>query len=85
MSLSFSVANFTNAAEPNFPPECPAKGSMEIIAKPTLWADSCFKALNGRLPSEFNIGETSSVYRDIDLDGTAELLEIQTNLCVSAI
>ena len=34
-------------------------------------------AMNGRVPDAKNIGESGSEYRDIDLDGTPERLEIR--------
>jgi hypothetical protein len=71
------TATVAGAAEPTFPPECPRAGSMEIIDNPSQWADQCFKAVNGRLPSSASLGETSSEDRDIDLDGTLEHLEIR--------
>ena len=74
LSLASGLAN---CAQADFPPECPRKGNLEIIESPSNWADQCFKAINGRLPSLANPGETDLAYRDIDLDGVAERLEIR--------
>jgi hypothetical protein len=70
-------APVAGAAEPAFPPECPSKGTMELVGNPAEWADQCFKAVNGRLPRNDDSGQTNSMDRDIDLDGIAERLEIR--------
>lgn len=59
-----------------FPPECPLKGNGEIIQEPERWADNCFQAINGRAPEE-NFGESMTIYKDINLDGVNERLEIR--------
>ena len=64
-----------SAAEVSFPPECPARGSMEIVESPKDWADQCFRAVTGRLPSYSS--EANSEDRDVDLDGSLERLEIR--------
>lgn len=64
-----------SAAEVAFSPECPTRGSMEIVENPNVWADQCFQAVTGRLPSYS--GEASSEDRDVDLDGSLERLEIR--------
>lgn len=64
-----------SAAEVRFPPECPTRGTMEIVESPKNFADQCFLAVTGRLPS--NDGEADSVDRDMDLDGSLEHLEIR--------
>ncbi|MEX0737754.1 MAG: hypothetical protein WD071_00270 [Pseudohongiella sp.] len=63
------------AGDGTFPPECPAEGTMERLDSPSAWADQCFKAVTGRLPSCSD--ETGTDNRDLDLDGTLELLEIR--------
>jgi hypothetical protein len=50
---------------------------MEVVDDPVKWADSCFQAVNGRLPSSQSSGETDSMYRDLNLDGVEEHLEIR--------
>lgn len=67
----------TWAAEPFFPPECPVRATFEIVDDPSKWADTCFQAANGRLPSSEASGETGSIYRDLNLDGTDERLELR--------
>ncbi len=62
-------------AEPQFPPECPPQGTLEIVESPAEWADQCFAAINGRNPDPHFIGESTSLTRDIDLDGVDERLE----------
>lgn len=73
LALIFGGSN----AEPYFPPECPSEGTMEVTRDPSAWADKCFQATNGRLPSHQHRGETVSLSRDIDLDGIPELLEVR--------
>ena len=60
-----------------FPPECPRRATTGVIEDPSSWADRCFMTVNGRLPEADNIGESRSDYRDLDLDGNEELLEIR--------
>jgi hypothetical protein len=66
-----------HAAESFFPPECPTKGSLEVVDDPVKWADTCFQAVNGRLPLSQASGETASMYRDLNLDGVDEHLEVR--------
>ena len=76
--LAVAVTFFSQSVlseETRFPPECPSAGTMEIVADPGTWADRCFQATSGRPPS--NSHETSTLRRDIDLDGTLELLEVR--------
>ena len=61
----------------DFPPECPKQAIEGVIEDPGSWADRCFMAVNGRLPNAEQIGESDSDYRDLDLDGDEELLEIR--------
>jgi hypothetical protein len=77
ITMLLLTAKVASGAEPDFPPECPGKGTMEAVDNPSEWADQCFKAVNGRLPSANNPGEIDSIDRDIDLDGTLERLEIR--------
>ena len=65
------------ASAQQFPPECPREATEGLIEDPSAWADRCFMAVNGRPPDTRNVGETDSVSRDLDLDGTPERLEIR--------
>ena len=60
-----------------FPPECPRRGTLEVVENPSDWADQCFAAFTGRMPEPGDVGETDSVMRDLDLDGVAVRLEIR--------
>jgi hypothetical protein len=64
-------------AQAQLPPECPRRGTLEIVADPAAWSDQCFAATNGRAPRPGVMGETASATRDIDLDGVDEHLEIR--------
>ena len=64
------------AAKQEFPPECPKEGTGENVSDPHAWANRCFKAVNGRDPNPDVIGESTTLYRDIDLDGENERLEV---------
>ncbi|MEM6543272.1 MAG: hypothetical protein AAF680_00110 [Pseudomonadota bacterium] len=59
------------------PPECPRQATAGVIENPSSWADRCFMAVNGRLPEADATGESSSDYRDVDVDGNEELLEVR--------
>lgn len=59
------------------PPECPLEATFEIVEDPAHWADQCFLAFNTRLPDRSIVGEAETEYRDIDLDGVDERLEIR--------
>lgn len=56
--------------------ECPSKGTLDLVADAAAWADSCFSRTTGRRPEESE-GESDRQFRDMDLDGTEELLEIR--------
>jgi len=61
----------------DFPPECPTKAIPNVIEDTKIWADNCFKAITGRYPGPKWKGESSTLWRDIDLDGIPEILEIR--------
>lgn len=65
-----------HAASP-LPPECPRRGTLEVVQDPAAWADQCFVALYTRLPQKGPVGESATEVRDIDLDGVGERLEIR--------
>ena len=50
---------------------------MEVVDDPIKWADRCFEAINMRQPNTEIVGEKRSMYRDLDLDGIEERLEIR--------
>ena len=56
-----------------FCPECPDEGTGEAVTDTSAWADKCFSAVNGRMPTY--PAESSTLLRDLDLDGTPERLE----------
>jgi hypothetical protein len=64
-------------AQETLPPQCPKRGTLEVVANPAAWANQCFAAVNGRTPRSGSIAETESVTRDVDLDGIGERLEIR--------
>ncbi|MDM3870717.1 hypothetical protein QSV34_05060 [Porticoccus sp. W117] len=49
---------------------------MAVIEDTSKWADVCFRAVNGRDPNR-DLGEAKTIYRDVDLDGVREKLEIR--------
>lgn len=65
------------AGAQSFGPECSTEGTLEIVEDTASWADNCFAAITGRYPSTENIGESRTLMRDIDLDGTDEVLELR--------
>lgn len=78
VAATFCLAGWPmHALEPQFPAECPRRGTLEVLEHPAAWADQCFAALNGRMPRLDHVGETSSAMRDINLDGADERLEIR--------
>ncbi len=72
--IILSISTNAKAEEALFPPECPEKGTFNVVNNPKQWADKCFKAVNGRMPKKEH-GETLSFTKDIDLDGVGELIE----------
>jgi hypothetical protein len=69
------LASLVQANE--FPAECPSKATYEIVDDPGAWADQCFRAMNGRLPSPYNVGESQTTARDLNSDGKLEHLEVR--------
>lgn len=57
-----------------FGEECPTKGTFEVVSDTDQWADMCFSRSTGRKPNP-DRRESSRLFRDVDLDGTEELLE----------
>lgn len=72
---AFSLATATEYPI-GFGDECPSKGTLETVADTDEWADSCFSRTTGRKPNKKQ-RESDRLFRDMDLDGTEELLEVR--------
>ncbi|MDH3336843.1 MAG: hypothetical protein OER22_01715 [Gammaproteobacteria bacterium] len=75
--LLFAVAHALAAEYPiGFGDECPSKGTLDAVGDTDEWADSCFSRTTGRRSAKDH-GESDRLFRDMDLDGTEELLEVR--------
>ena len=76
--LLFIVISLSGATEYpiGFGDECPTKGTLEVVSDTDEWADSCFSRTTGRKPIKEQ-RESERMFRDMDLHGTEELLEVR--------